>query len=222
MISSDESIRIVLVDDHAIVRSGIRDALKQGDDISIVGEAEDANGARQLVQAQLPDVLILDLRLPDESGIEVANWARAAYPDMAVLILSAFDDAPFLSAALKAGVKGYILKTASPEEILQGVRDAHAARPAFDETMAQKVMDYIVGKPHQGIAYEALSDRELEVLTLAAKGQTNKLIGESLDISDRTVQGHLSRVFRKLQVNSRTEAVMRAVHLGLLPAESLE
>ena len=213
-------IRVLLVDDHAIVRAGIRDILKLANEIIVVAEADTAEAARQLIRRNKPDVLVLDIRLPAESGIEVARWARDLYPDMAIMILSAFDDAPLLATALQAGVNGYILKTASPKVIVQGIRDVHEGKPAFDNAMAQKVLDHVAGRAGHSATFESLTRRELEVLSLASRGHTNKVIGAKLSISDRTAQGHLARVFRKLHVNGRTEAVMRAVSLGLLTEES--
>lgn len=212
-------IRVLLADDHAVVRVGIRDVLNQAGDIYVVAEAEDGEATRQLIRESQPDVLVLDIRLPAASGIEVARWARKNYPDMAILILSAYDDAPFLTAALQAGVNGYILKTASPEVIVQGIRDVYEGRMAFDSTMAQKVMGYVAGGSDSATSFEALTERELEVLSLAGKGHTNKAIGTQLGISGRTVQGHLARIYKKFQVNSRTEAVMRAVNFGLITVE---
>lgn len=219
MSRKDTPIRVILVDDHAVVRVGIRDVLNQAGDIHVVAEAEDGEAARQLIQENQPDVLVLDIRLPIASGIEVARWARNTYPDMAILILSAYDEAPFLTAALQAGVNGYILKTASPEVIVQGVRDVYEGRLAFDSAMTPKVMSFVTGVSGPATPLEPLTERELEVLSLAGKGHTNKAIGKQLGISGRTVQGHLARIFKKLQVNNRTEAVMWAVNCGLITVE---
>jgi DNA-binding NarL/FixJ family response regulator len=216
----DMPIRVILVDDHAVVRVGIRDVLERAGDISVIGEAEDGETARRLIRENQPNVLVLDIRLPTTSGIEVARWTQAAYPDVAVLIMSAYDDAPFLSAALQAGAKGYILKTASPEVIVQAIRDVNEGKLAFDNAMIQKVTGFITGESDSSASLEVLTEREVEVLALVGKGFTNKAIGMQLGISGRTVQGHLARIFRKLQVNSRTEAVMRAVAFGLISPEN--
>lgn len=213
-------IRVILVDDHAVVRVGIRDVLERAGDISVIGEAEDGETARRLIRENQPNVLVLDIRLPTTSGIEVARWTQAAYPDVAVLIMSAYDDAPFLSAALQAGAKGYILKTASPEVIVQAIRDVNEGKLAFDNAMIQKVTGFITGESDSSASLEVLTEREVEVLALVGKGFTNKAIGMQLGISGRTVQGHLARIFKKLQVNSRTEAVMRAVAFGLISPEN--
>lgn len=215
-----ETIRVLLVDDHAVVRIGIRDVLNRTNDICVVAEAEDGQTARELIGALNPDVLVLDIRLGDESGIEIARWARQAYPELAITMLSAYDDAPFLSAAIQAGVNGYLLKTAVPELIVQGIRDVYAGKLTIDSDLAAKLIGFVNNGGDTLPASEALTDRELEVLTLAGKGYTNKAVGRELSISRRTVQGHLARIFKKLEVNNRTEAVMRAVSLGLITPEN--
>lgn len=208
-----------MVDDHSVVRVGIRDVLNQTEDIKVVAEAEDGKSALRLIQEQQPHVLVLDIRLPEASGIEVARRSRSVFPDIAILILSAFDDAPFLTAALQAGVNGYLLKTAPPEAIVQAIRDVKKGKLAFDPVMTQKVMGFMKGESSSSLSMGPLTEREVEVLTLVGKGHTNKAIGLQLDISGRTVQGHLARIYRKLRVNSRTEAVMRAVVFGLITPE---
>lgn len=155
--------------------------------------------------------------MPQASGIEVTRWIRANYRDIGVLVLTAYDDDPYVMAVLQAGANGYVLKTAAPAEIVQAVRDVHEGKSALDSHIAQKLMRYISGQRPSPLGdYEALTERELEVLTLAGKGYTNKAIGMQLGISDRTVQGHLANTYGKLQASSRTEAVMRAVSLGLI------
>ena len=210
----------MLADDHAVVRAGIREVLHQAGDIRVVAEAEDGQAARRLIREKQPNVLVLDIRLPAASGIELARWARTAYPDIAILILSAYDDAPFVEAALQAGVNGYILKTASPEVIVESIRDVYRGKSAFDSEVTRKAMDYIAGGSGSAAQTAALTERELEILSLVSKGETNGVIGAHLGISGRTVQGHLARIFRKLHVNTRTEAVMRAVAFGLITPET--
>jgi DNA-binding NarL/FixJ family response regulator len=157
--------------------------------------------------------------MPKATGIEVTRWVRATYPEVGVLVLTAYDDDPYVMAVLQAGANGYVLKTASPTDIVQAVRDVNEGKSALDPVIARKLMAQIAGHVKSQSDYEPLTDRELEVLTLAGKGYTNKAIGVQLGISDRTVQGHLAKTYGKLQANSRTEAVMRAVSLGLVPAE---
>jgi DNA-binding NarL/FixJ family response regulator len=214
-----EQIRVLLADDHAVVRAGICQFLEQAPDILVIAEAEDGDMARRLIQEFKPDVAVLDIQMPKATGIEVTRWVRANYRDIGVLVLTAYDDDPYVMAVLQAGANGFVLKTASPAEIVQAVRDVNEGKSALDPMIAQKLMAHIAGRGGPPPAYESLTDRELEVLSLAGKGFTNKAIGVQLGISDRTVQGHLAKTYSKLQVNSRTEAVMRAVSLDLIVPE---
>jgi DNA-binding NarL/FixJ family response regulator len=205
-------IRLILADDHAVVRAGIRQFLEQAGDLQIIAEADDGEAARALIARHRPDVAVLDIQMPKASGIEVTRWAREHYPQVGILVLTAYDDDPYVTAVLQAGAHGYVLKTAAPEEIIQAARDVCEGKAVLDPTIARRRVAAAANEP----PLETPTDRELEVLALAAKGYTNKAIGVQLGISDRTVQGHLARVFAKLQVGGRTEAVMRASALGLI------
>jgi DNA-binding NarL/FixJ family response regulator len=207
------SIRVLLADDHAVVRAGIRQFLEHAGDIQVVAEADDGEIAISLIQQHQPDVAVLDIQMPKASGIEVTRWVRSNLRSVGVLVLTAYEDDPYIMAVLQAGANGYVLKTASPGEIIQAVRDVHAGKSALDATIARKLIAQIAGRTEKP-PLEALTEREQEVLNLAARGYTNKAIGLQLSISDRTVQGHLAHIFAKLQAASRTEAVMRAVSLG--------
>lgn len=208
-------IRVLLADDHTVVRAGIRGFLDGAESIEVVAEAGDGKEAKRLIEKHLPDVAVLDIKMPEASGIEVVRWVRSHHRDVGVLILTAYDDDPYVTAVLQAGANGYVLKTASPSEIIRAVKDVHAGNSALDPVIVEKIMDQIdTGK--QRTPVEELTERELEVLELVAQGFTNKAIGIQLGISDRTVQGHLSHIFDKLRANSRTEAVMRAVSRGWL------
>ncbi len=210
----DESpIRVLLADDHAVVRAGIRQFLETTDDIVVVAEADDGLQAIEALKQAEPDVAVLDIQMPFKSGIEVTRWVRSNARATGVLILSAYDDDPYILAVLQAGANGYVLKTADAEDIILAVRAVYEGQSALDPVVSRKMMAHISGARLKD-PVENLTDRELEVLTLAAKGQTNKAIGLQLGISDRTVQGHLAKIFGKLQAASRTEAVMRAVSLG--------
>jgi NarL family two-component system response regulator LiaR len=213
MPSTSPPIRVLLADDHTIVRAGIRRFLEQPGDIVIVAEAEDGEIAKTLVAEHKPDVAVLDIQMPKASGIEVTRWIRANMKGVGVLILTAYDDTPYVMGVLQAGANGYVLKTASPEELIQAVYDVHSGKSALDAAIARKVMTQMFDQ-HKSSAFQPLTEREMQVLQLAAKGYTNKAIAVQLDISDRTVQGHLAHIFNKLQADSRTEAVMRAVSLG--------
>jgi len=211
-------IRVLLADDHAVVRAGIRLFLEQAEDITVVAEADDGEAAKRLIEKEQPNVAVLDIQMPKASGIEVTRWVRSHHREIGVLILTAYDDDPYVMTVLQAGANGYVLKTASPKEIIQAVRDVHAGNSTLDPQILQKVMAQVSSGPLP-IQVEKLTDREMEVLGFVAKGFTNKAIGVQLGISDRTVQGHLAHIFTKLRANSRTEAVMRVVSLGWLPSD---
>ena len=211
-------IRVLLADDHAVVRAGIRQFLEREKGIRVVAEAGDGEEARQLVEKHHPDVAVLDIQMPKASGIDVTRWIRAHHVDVGVLILTAYDDDPYVLAVLQAGANGYVLKTSAPGEIIQAIKDVDEGKSVMDPAITQKLLTHITA-PTPGAGIEELTDREMQVLELVGKGFTNKAIGVQLNISDRTVQGHLAHIFNKLQAASRTEAVMRAVSLGWLPPD---
>lgn len=215
------SIRVILADDHKLVRAGIRGILEQAGDIEVIAEAEDGEQAKSFILQHKPDVAVLDIQMPKASGIEVIRWVRANLRGIGLLTLTAYDDTPYVMGVLQAGANGYILKTASPEDLIQAVRDVFAGKSALDASITQKVMMHVFDQ-QTSVIYQELTDREMEVLQLTAKGFTNKAIAVQLNISDRTVQGHLAHIFDKLQAASRTEAVMRAVSLGWISESSAE
>jgi DNA-binding NarL/FixJ family response regulator len=215
------TIRTVLADDHAVVRKGIREFLDAEDDIDVVAEAADGAAAVAMVAEHQPDVAILDIQMPVMTGIEATRRIKAEHPDVQVLVLTAYDDDPYIFALLQAGASGYVLKTADSAELVYAVRAVYRGESALDPAVAQKVVQQLTsGRPLGGqSAVEALTEREIEVLRLAAKGLTNKAIGQELGISDRTVQGHLANIYGKLQVGSRTEAVTEALKQGWIAIE---
>lgn len=213
---SNTPIRVVLADDHAVVRAGIRQFLERAKDIEVVAEADDGEQAQALIQTLHPDVAVLDIQMPKATGIEVTRWIRANARETGVLILTAYNDDPYVIAVLQAGANGYVLKTASPLEIIQAVRDVHDGKSAINQAIAQKIIAFVAHQKQDALV-ETLSDREMEVLLALAKGLTNKAIAVQLGISARTVQGHIAHIFGKLGVTNRTEAVMRAVSLGWVP-----
>jgi DNA-binding NarL/FixJ family response regulator len=222
--SAEEQIRVVLADDHAVVRKGIREFLEEAPDITVVAEASNGQEALEAVAEHRPDVAVLDIQMPEMSGIEVTRRIKAHYPEVRVLILTAYDDDPYVFALLQAGAGGYVLKTASGEELVQAVRTVHRGDSALDPAVACKVVQRLAGghlTPTSEEVVEGLTPRELEVLRLAARGLTNQAIGAELNISDRTVQGHLANVYAKLGVSTRTEAVLRAVKLGWLTLDEV-
>jgi DNA-binding NarL/FixJ family response regulator len=213
-----ERIKVILADDHAVVRSGIRQFLESTNDIQVLDEAENGEFVKVLIQKHHPDVVVLDIQMPKLSGIDVTRWLRKNDLKIGVLILTAYDEDPYVNAVLQAGANGFVLKTASPEEIIKAVKDVHEGKSVLDPAIAHRILKKLT-RGQDDYLYEPITDREHEVLSLVAKGYTNKAIGVQLSISDRTVQGHIAHIFTKLQASSRTEAVMRAVSLGWLPGD---
>lgn len=209
-------IRVVLADDHAAVRKGIRDFLEEDGEIEVVAEAGDGEKVKDLIRIHQPDVAILDIRMPGATGIEVARWIQEQALPVKVLILTAYADDPFVVAALQAGANGYLLKTAEADEMTGAVRSVYHGQPALAPCIAQKLMAHMAGNKQSNTGVEPVTDREREALQYAALGMTNRGIGLKLAISDRTVQGHLASIYGKLQVSSRTEAVMKALQLGMI------
>lgn len=214
---SSDKVKVLLADDHAVVRAGIRQFLERSGKIQVIAEAGNGREAAQLIEQHQPDVAVLDIQMPEMSGIELTGWARSHYPAIGILVLTAYDDEPYVRAVLRAGANGYVLKTASPDEIVRAVLEVAEGRDVLDPAMARRLITQPAAAPQMLV--EPLTDRELEILRLAGKGLTNKAIGVMLHISDRTVQNHLAHIFQKMQAASRTEAVMRAVSLGLLPSD---
>lgn len=216
-------IRVILADDHAVCRQGIRSFLEEFEDIVVVAEVADGETAKQAIAIHKPDLAILDVRMPRMTGIEVTRWIRKQALPISVLILSAFDDDPLVKASLQAGANGYILKDANADHLAAAVRLIRKGQVALGPTITQKLMTQYAEGAQMEASMDALTERESTVLRLAAVGLTNRGIGFQLEISDRTVQGHLASTYEKLQVNSRTEAVTKAIQLGLieLPATSI-
>jgi len=210
------NIRVVLADDHAVVRKGIREFLEEGEGIEIVAEASDGQKVKELILQFKPDVAVLDVRMPYATGIEVTAWIRAQNLPMGILILSAYDDDPFVIAAVQAGANGYVLKNAEAEQIIEAVRLVAAGRSVIPPEIAGSLIRHIIEEKSPIPATESLTEREHEVLLLVAAGLTNRGIGVQLSISDRTVQGHLASVYAKLDVGSRTEAVTKALQIGII------
>lgn len=211
-------IRVLLADDHAVVRKGIRDFLEEDAQIQVQAEANDGQEAWALLAQQQPDVAVLDIRMPGLSGIELTERIKERYPKVKVLILTAYDDEPYIFALLRAGADGYVLKTAGSKDLLHAVKNVAAGKSVLDPDIAPKVIASLSGNQ----AIEPLSDRELEVLRWVSKGQSNREIGKALNISGRTVQGHLANVFGKLHVASRTEAVTVGLQRGLISLEDIQ
>lgn len=203
----------MLADDHPVVRFGLRAALNEADGLLLVAEAERGDKVAALVETEHVQVLLLSMRLTGLNGIEVTERLRAKGQTVKILAFTSRDDEETVRAAVRAGVDGYLLKTSALEQIIQGIWDVAEGKRVFSAEIAQKAS--MAGRQESP---DSLSPRELEVLNLAGKGYTNKAIALQLKISNRTVQTHLTRVYHKLDVASRTEAVMRAIAYGWIAA----
>jgi DNA-binding NarL/FixJ family response regulator len=212
-------IRILLADDHVLVREGTRDLLEREPDMEVVAEAGDGEEAVRLAAGHRPDVALVDIAMPNLSGIEATRQIKRLAPATAVLVLSAYDDDEYVFALLEAGAAGYLLKNVRGRDLVEAIRSVHAGESVLHPVIARKVIERVVqptlqDRPQEGL--ELLTERELGVLRLAARGKSNKDIALELCLSTRTVQTHLSTVFAKMQVGSRTEAVVQALQRGWL------
>ncbi len=219
-----DRIRVMLVEDHVVVRQGTRQLLEREQDLEVIGETGDGEEAVQLAAALKPDVIIMDIAMPKLSGIEATKQIKALLPSVAVLILTGYDYDEYIFSLLEAGAAGYLLKSVSGDELIDAIRAVNAGEPVLHPVVIGKLMTRFkpsAARPAEARPLELLSEREMEVLRLAAKGMSNKDIGEALFISVRTVQAHLRSIFNKLAVGSRSEAVLYGLRRGWFTLEDL-
>ena len=216
-----EPVRIVVADDHWLMRDGTCHILEQCPDLKVVGDAEDGQHALELIERLQPDIAILDIRMPKLNGIEVVRRMKDHSPNTKALMLTAYDDDDYIIALMEAGALGYLLKTARPSELIDAVQRVHQGEPVLHPSIAMKVARLwarLQDSTGQDVSGQ-LSPREREVLQLAANGLRNKAIADNLSISVRTVEGHFHSIFAKLSVSSRIEAVLCALSRHIVTLE---
>ena len=219
-----DQITVLIADDHAIVRDGTRRILEEEPDFIVVAEASDGEEAVEQTINLKPDVAIVDIAMPKLDGIETTKRIKASCKSTAVLILTAYDDDQLVFSLVEAGAAGYLLKSVRSQELIQAVRALHSGESVLHPLIARKVLDHFVsptGKSKAQESLETLTQREMDILKLVTKGLSNKEIADELSLSMRTVQGHLGSIFSKLNVGSRTEAVVRALKEGWVTLDDI-
>ena len=212
-----EPIRVLIADDHPQFREGLRGLLRSAADLDLVGEAQDGKRAIALATQLQPDVIMMDLQMPEVSGIDATRQVLNSSPHISVLVLSMFDDDDSIFAALQAGARGYLLKGALKAEILRAIRGVASGEAIFGPAIAKRLINYFAAPRASGQvdAFPELTEREKEILALVAQHQTNPEIARRLHLSPKTIRNHVSNVFTKLQVADRAEAIIRAHQAGL-------
>jgi two-component system response regulator NreC len=215
----DEKIKLLLVDDHAVVRSGLRILLQAQPDVVIAGEAENGQEAIRLAHELRPDVIVMDITLPDISGIEATRRIHGELPDIAIVALTIHEDEQYFFEMLQAGASGYVPKRAAPEDLLTAIRSAYHGEVFLYPSLAKALVKDFVGRGDSArAAVGGLSPREVEVLTHLAEGASNEEIAGALNISANTVARHRENIMQKLNLHSRAELVKYAIRKGLIEA----
>ncbi len=211
-----EMIKLLIVDDHAVVRDGLTTMLGRESDFAVVGEAKNGLEAVEKTRELEPDIVLMDLRMPELDGVEAMRRIREENLEVSFLVLTTYDSDEYIFHALEAGAKGYLLKDASREELFQAVRAVHRGESLIQPGVAARVLDRLAQLSRQASSTDLLSGREVEVLQLMAKGSANKEIAAALSLSESTVKTHVSNIFGKLEVNDRTGAVTTAIQKGII------
>ena len=209
------ALRVLVVDDHPLFRFGLCAALAQRDDIEVVGEAAGGQAAIAAASATTPDVVVMDLHLPDLGGVEATRAITNATPRIGVLVLTMFDDSESVFNAMRAGARGYLLKGAEPDELVRAVQAVARGEAIFGQSIAAQVLRYFNGLNASAVSFPELTSREREVLELIAAGRSNGEIAQILSLSGKTVRNHVSIIFGKLRVADRAQAIVRAREAGL-------
>lgn len=214
-----EIIRVMVVDDHPVVRRGMRSLLEEEEDIELVGEAVNGRDALEKVEILKPDVILMDLVMPEMSGIEAIEKITASHPDIRILVMTSFaaDDKVFPS--IKAGALGYLLKDSDPEDLIRMIRQVYRGELSIHPTIARKVIQELNRPAKEPLTPSPITDREEEILQLLAQGMDNKDIAARLVVRDATVRTHVSNILRKLQLANRVQATLYALRTGLTSLE---
>ncbi len=212
----EATIKILLADDHPVVREGLVAMLKRQEDFDVVGEAKDGVEAVSKTKELAPDVVLMDLRMPELDGVEAIHQIKDARPNTQVIILTTYSDDEYIFRGIEAGARAYLLKDAPREELFKAIRMVYRGESLIQPVVASRLLDRLTELSRRAPSGEGLSERELEVLRLIAKGAANKEIGAQLSISQSTVKTHVSSIFQKLGVNDRTGAVTEALKRGII------
>ena len=225
--SDEKVIHVLVADDHPVVREGLSAIVDAEDDILVVGEAWDGNEAVRLAHQLRPDVVLMDLKMPNMDGVEAIERIRSEVPGTYILILTTYADDEFILAGIRAGARGYLLKDAPPDELVRAIRIVSQGESLLEPSVAAKVLDKLSALmsngdtgPESDPAQFTLTPREREILALLANGARNKDIAEALFISERTVKVHVTSLMQKLDANTRTEAVAKAIQRGLISLDT--
>jgi DNA-binding NarL/FixJ family response regulator len=209
-------IKIIIVDDHPVVREGLTSMLSRENDIEVVGTAENGAVAIKKASELQPDIMLMDLRMPEVDGVTAMCEIKARSPDIKFIVLTTYDNDEYIFKGIEAGARAYLLKDAPREELFRAIRAVYKGDSLIEPAVAGKVLDRLAELSRQAQTSEGLSERELEVLKLMAKGTSNKLIAATLNIGESTVKTHIQSIFQKLEVNARTEAVTEAIKRGII------
>ena len=207
-----DKIEVLITDDHPVVRQGLRALLELEEDIEVVGEAKDGVEAAQKVKELVPDVVLMDLAMPEMDGVVATGRIKEISPKTRVLVLTSYAEDERVFGAMKAGATGYLLKNVEPSNLIQAIRSTHQGEPALSSLVAKKlIQEFAQPKSKQSISSAELTSKEGEVLRLAAKGKSNRGIADSLSISEKAVKNHIGNILGKLYLSNRTEAALYAI-----------
>ncbi|MFH1452803.1 MAG: response regulator transcription factor [Armatimonadota bacterium] len=209
-----EKIRVLITDDHTLVREGFANMISMEEEIEVVGQASEAKEALEMVEELKPDIVLMDIKMKGMNGLEATRLIKKKYPDIEVIILSMYDEEDYIKRAVEYGATGYVLKDISRDELLRAIKVVSGGGSLIQPALAKKVLKDLTQKSKEGVYTKELSDREIQLIQLLSEGNTNKDIGDQLFISEKTVKSHLRSIFRKLEVSDRTQAVAMAMRKG--------